>query len=254
MQGLDYVCSEAFQRTVEADTTKWDKEWLRYLTLDKDYSFYFWDLSSERYILGHSKEKLRGYDREWWSTERLYKTVGAGVFVDGVDVVDKVVLEMGCGPGIFGRLATRFSKQYIGLDISQFALSIAKLASQPSAIYIHLSEVDRLKKLEKVADTCVGRHFLIHHNYEDCVWILSFLRDLTKSGGLISADFFANDATIDGHRRRTARDALCTTHASALYHFTDDDVRELAREVGLECTAVEHRPQLERRFALLRVP
>jgi len=139
--------------------TKWDKEWLRYLTLDKDYSFYFWDLSSDRYILNHSKEKLRGYDREWWSTERLYKSVGAGIFVDGVDVVDKVVLEMGCGPGIFGRLATRFSQQYIGLDISQFALSIAKLTSQPSAVYIHLSEVDLLKKLEKIADTCVDATF-----------------------------------------------------------------------------------------------
>jgi SAM-dependent methyltransferase len=253
-RGLEHVLSDDFQRTAHADAQRWDKEWLRYLSLDKDYSFYFYDMSSERYALGISPNDIRAFDRAQMYSTTLYKNLSCHVWIEGTHVVGKDVLEMGCGPGILGRLVGRFARRYVGIDMSRFALSIARLTSPANCDYVHISDKDRLATLRHSVDTCVGRHFFIHHNYEDSLWILELLRDLTRPGGIISADFFSNPDSLDGDRRRRAADPLHQVHASALYEFSDADILRIAKEASLECIDIEHRPELETRFATLRVP
>lgn len=251
--GLGYVLGDEFQSIVQRDARKWDKEWLRYLSLNKDYSFYFLDMSSDHYALSFRPEEICDFGPSQMYSTKLFKNMSCHIWVDGSDVVGKDVLEMGCGPGLLGRLVGRFARKYVGIDMSPFALSIARLTSPNTSEYIHLSDADRLRAMQDSVDTCVGRHFFIHHNYEDSGWILRFLRDLTRPGGMISADFFSNPASLDGDRRRLASDPLHETAASALYEFSDDDISRLAEETGLVCAEIEYRPELETRFATLRV-
>jgi SAM-dependent methyltransferase len=253
-QGLDYVLSEAFQNAVESDAQKWDKEWMRYFSLGKDYSFYFFDTSTDEYLLSVEPEQIRQFDRSEMYFTKLFKNWASHIWVEGRHLVDKDVLEMGCGPGLLGRLAARFAHRYVGIDMSPFALSIARLTSPSGSEYVHISDTERLRALRGQFDACVGRHFFIHHNYEDALWILQFLRDLTRPGGVISADFFSNPATLDGDRRRLAADQLNDRHPSALYDFSDGDIADIAAEAALECPNIEYRPDLETRFATLRVP
>jgi len=253
LDGLAHVTSAAFQSKAVEDTHRWDKEWMRYLSNGKDYWFYFYDMSSENYALAVGPAKIEKMTPEQFYATKFYKNIKGRVWASGSDLVNKDVLEIGCGPGVFGRLSGRFSRSYTGIDVSQFALSIARLTSPKTCRYVHLYDTAGLEALAKSADVSVGRHFFIHHNYDDSLWLLRFLRDLTRDGGLIIADFFSDPGTVDGKRRLTSDADLQDEYPSALFNFEDDDIQRLASEAGLRCETIEHRPELSNRFARFRV-
>ena len=253
LDGLAYVTSEQFLSKADADTLRWDKEWMRYFSLGKDYWFYFWDMSGDSITLNLSPEGVAALNAEAMFKTRFYKTITGAVWTPGKDLVGKDVLEIGCGPGIFGRIAGRFAKSYTGIDVSVFALSIAKLTSPTKTCkYVHFYDAPSIKKLEKSVDIVCGRNFFIHHNYADALWLLRFARDVVRDGGLIIADFFSDDK-LDDQRRLPASADLQAKYPSALFSFKDEDIDRLCKEVGLECEGIEYRPEQQVRWARLRV-
>jgi SAM-dependent methyltransferase len=254
LDGLAYVTSDEFQKNADTETARWDKEWMRYFSLGKEYWFYFYDMSSSHYALTVGPAKIATFSCEEMFSTKFYKQIVGAVWANGSDLVNKDILEIGCGPGVFGRVSGRFATSYTGIDVSRFALYIARLTSPATCRYFHLYDRTQLAELAKSFDTCLGRHFFIHHNYEDSLWILRLLRDLTRDGGLILADFFCDSASLDGNRRVTALDSLREEHPSALFSFWDEDVQRLASDAGLHCERIEHRAELQRRFVRFRVP
>jgi SAM-dependent methyltransferase len=227
---------------------------MRYFRSDRDYRFYFANFDTPSYALSEAPATIKAFSREEMYSTPLYQNVSAQVWAYGSELVDKTVLEMGCGPGMFGRLCSRFVKRYIGVDASTFALHIAEITSPESkCTYVHLGDVAALNGLAQVADTTVGRNFFIHHNYEDSLWILKFLRDVTKPGGLISADFYFQPESVGQARRYSARAPLDPDHASALYTFERIDIEEIAHAAELTLVESYARPDLERHFAVLKV-
>lgn len=250
--GLDYVTSPEFQSRGEAETQRWNKEWMRYFSSEKDYRFYFYDMDTPHYALTKTPEQMAAMGpREFYYT-KLYRNVGAGVWANGADFVGRDVFEMGCGPGILGRMASRFVQSYTGVDVSTFALSIARLTSPAQCRYLHLYDGEPLRTLVNQFDTVYGRNFFIHHNYADSVWILRLLVDLVRPGGVILADFFSDHASLDGDRRVPAKYELRDAYPSALFSFTDADIHELAGELHLHVESIEHVPELSCRFVRLR--
>lgn len=253
LDGLAHVLSKSFQDKAEELTNRWDKEWMRYFSLGKDYWFYFYDMSSDTYALACGPNTIAKMSaEEMWST-KFIKNVPGQVWATGADLVGKDVLEIGCGPGMFGRISGRFVKSYVGVDVSKFALSIAKLTSPKNCRYIHMYEPALLEPLAKSRDVAFGRNFFIHHNYEDSLWLLKLVRDLVRDGGLIIADFFSDKKTVDNDRRRTADAELHDKHPSALFHFEDEDIHRIAKEAGLRCEKIDHHAPAQCRFARLRV-
>lgn len=253
LDGLAHVLSDEFRAKGPADTLRWDKEWMRYFGLGKDYWFYFWDMTSTAYALEVPLEQVAKFTKQEMFSTKLYRGLSGGVWATGEDLVGKDVLEVGCGPGVFGRLSGRFAKSYTGVDVSQFALSIARLTSQKhSTKYVHFYDAENIKKLEKSVDIAVGRNFFIHHNYADALWLLRFMRDCTRDGGLIIADFFS-DEKLDDTRRLKASADLQEKYPSALFSFSDDDVAKLCKETGLRCESIEYKPEHQVRYARLRV-
>ena len=145
------MLSEEFQAKVRATTWKWDHEWLRYLSMEnKSYQFYFYDLHQSKYRLEQTTEQILGLSAEEFYHAGLFKKMRPHIWLPGSALVSKVILEMGCGPGMFGRLAGRFAKAYFGIDASKFALSIAKLTSPEQCKYIHLSKTRRIASLQEI--------------------------------------------------------------------------------------------------------
>lgn len=251
--GLQYVLGDEFQEFIRRNTLKWDKEWMRYLNSAKDYSFYFYNMDTPNYALLHGKQAIAEFTEDQMYHTKLTQLIPPHVYVPGSALVDRKVLEIGCGPGVFGRIAARFTQGYVGIDTSRFALSIARLTSPAQSRYVHLSDTADLESLKGWADTCVSRHFFIHQNYESSRWLLALLRDLTTEGGTISADFFSNEASLDGGWRRRATAPTNEEHPSTLYDFQDDDIRRIAGETGLECIGITYKPELETRFGSFRV-
>lgn len=253
LDGLAHVLSKSFQDKAVEQTHRWDKEWMRYFSLGKDYWFYFYDMSSDNYALGIGPNTIAKMSaEEVWST-KFYKNIPGQVWASGADLVGKDILEIGCGPGVFGRISGRFAKSYTGLDVSQFALSIARLTSPKACRYIHLYDPKSLEAKAKSVDIAFGRNTFIHHNYEDSRWMLRLLRDLVKDGGVIVADFFSDAKTVDGARRLKAEAELSAQHPSALFHFDDADIHRIAGEVGVRVESIHHHPEASSRFARLRV-
>jgi len=253
LDGLAHVLSTSFQDKAAEQTHRWDKEWMRYFSAGKDYWFYFYDMSSDHYALQISPKLIAKMSAEEVFRAKFYKDIKGAVWAAGEDLVGKDVLEIGCGPGVFGRISGRFAKSYTGIDVSEFALSIARLTSPKTCRYFHLYDPAGLETLAKSVDIAVGRHFFIHHNYEDSLWLLRFLRDLVRDGGLIVADFFSDIKTVDGARRRDAAADLSEQHPSALFHFEDEDIKRLAADAGLRCESIDYRSDTSSRFARFRV-
>lgn len=232
--GIDYIKDSDFQSQSIDLTNKWDKEWMRYFSLGKDYSFYFYNMDTDNYALNISKETIRSLLQKDFFSARLVKNIKAGLWLKGADIVDKDILEIGCGPGIFGRIASRLVNSYTGIDVSLFALHIAKLCSPKGNIkYIHLFDYENISSLQGSMDVCFGRNFFIHHNYKDSLWLLSLLRDLTKPNGLVLADFHHDPDHIDGLRRLDANNHLSDDYASALYSFDDIDIIKIGEQANL---------------------
>jgi SAM-dependent methyltransferase len=250
--GLAYVLSHDFQEKAATEFRRWDKEWMRYLSIHQDYNFYFYDMDTPTYALRVTPQAIAAFSPEEMYNVKLLRSQAAQIWLGGEHVVDKTILEMGCGPGMLGRLASRFAKSYIGIDASKFALHIASLTSPSRCRYIHLGDVAAIRDLSGVADACVGRNFFIHHNLNDSLWILRFLRDLTKPGGLISADFYFKPELVGGDRRYTATDSLDPAHASALYNFSEADIRNIAVAAEVDLISTDAKPELERHFAIFR--
>lgn len=253
LDGLGHVLSKSFQDKAAEQTHRWDKEWMRYFSLGKDYWFYFYDMSSDTYALAVGPKTIAKMSpEEFWST-KFIKNVPGQVWAAGEDLVGKDLLEIGCGPGMFGRISGRFAKSYTGIDVSLFALSIAKLTSPKTCRYFHLYDPKGLETLARSVDVALGRNFFIHHNYEDSLWLLRFVRDLVRPGGLIIADFFSDAKTVDGARRLTADAELSEKHPSALFSFEDPDIYRIGKEAGLVCEKIEHHAPAQCRFVRFRV-
>ena len=252
--GLTHVLSEGFQTSAAKDYHRWDKEWMRYFSIHEDYNFYFYDMDTPAYALRLGPAAIAKFSPEEMYTVKLLRNQAAQIWLDGQHVVGKTILEMGCGPGMLGRMASRFVDAYIGIDASKFALHLASLTSPSKCRYIHLGDVEKIRELEGVADACVGRNFFIHHNFDDALWILRFLRDLAKPGGLISADFYLSPERIGEPRRYTATDPLDPVHASALYNFSRADILKIAEAANVEVLSTYEKPEARAPFRNLQNP
>lgn len=253
LDGLAHVLSDEFQEGRELLTERWDKEWLRYFSLDKDYSFYFYNMDTPDYVLVATPEEISEFTPREMMETVLHKNIRAAIWAYGTDVVGKNILEIGCGPGILGRTISRVTSSYTGIDVSEFALSIARLTSPQSCSYVHFFDRDSIRDLAKSFDFSFGRNFFIHHNYDDSLWLLRFLRDVTKDGGVILADFFSDSESLEGVRRVPASAALSVEHPSALYSFTDSAILSITKAAGLTCESIDYVPEKQCRYARLTV-
>jgi SAM-dependent methyltransferase len=146
--GIEYILSPEFQQDVAKQIKRWDKEWVRYLHMLE--RFYFYNMNSDNYALSVRKDDIAAMTEEEIFSTPLMKDQELSclaIWVPGNLLVDKTVAELGCGPGLLGKLVSRVSQRYVGIDYSKFALYLAKLVSPKNCDYYCLDEADNLKSL-----------------------------------------------------------------------------------------------------------
>jgi SAM-dependent methyltransferase len=256
-KGLELISTAKFQADVKHNTGRWDDEWLSYWVTEKEYSYkYFINRRNidEKEAMEHrsriaalSEEELFNYDPVGYS--------GFAIWAKGEWVLDSTIAELGCGPGMLGKVVGPFCKRYIGIDYSPLALHVAKLTSPKNCRYLHLSELDSLGSLGQSCDLCAGRYFFIHQNWTNACWVLQLFRHLLKKGGRVSADFFAKSETEAVYNNtwmvRSPEDELNEEHPSCMFSYTDDHIHRLADACGFSVQSIDFRPEFQRRFAIL---
>lgn len=174
------------------------------------------------------------------------------IWIDGNALVEKKVLEIGCGPAFLGRQLGLVVASYVGIDYSKLALSIARLTSPSNCHYYHLSELDAILTHAGSIDTMVGREFFIHQNYENLIWILHLAGALLKRGGLISADFYEGNPTVPQGVIHPAKSELDPQYVSCGFQYSRDEIEEAAGETGYGVAAITDKPEYQRRFVLFQ--
>ena len=233
-------------------TDRWDREWINYF-MSEDARLFFipYDQLKKKIKNISTLQSSQIFDSVLY-TSKNFQILPLHIWVDGRDIVNKNILEIGCGPGYLGKQIASFSRLYLGIDYSEFALSIARLTSPGNCHYLHISDFDGISKYFKTMDTMVGREFFIHQNYQNALWVMGLAYLLLKSGGLIGADFYLGNPKVAQGIIHPAKSSLDTNYASCAFQFSKQDIDDIAKETGFEVESVTDRLDLQRRFVHFR--
>ena len=238
----------SFIPTSAEQTRRWDREWLHYFCTE----------DPKQHMLAHDElgppVALAGKPAaEIYETKLYAELCPLAVWVPG-EVLDnsRSVLEIGCGCGFFGKQMGKIGKRYLGLDHSQFALSIARLTSPPQCSYAHLSDAETIRAMAGTMDLMVGRFFFIHQIRASALWVLRLASLLLGKGGLLAADFWLSNPAIAHGIVHPADHGLDPLYPSCAFTFTVEQIHRLAGETGFSVEDVTDQPALQRRFVQLR--
>jgi hypothetical protein len=128
---------------------------------------------------------------------------------------------------------------------------MARGGAHPNCRFVHINDHDLLAGHAGLYDTVVGREFFIHQNYESAKGLLRLARFLLKPGGTVHCDFFARGDGEAGtvYDARAEHDA---EQVSSGYAFSEQDVLDVARDVGLSVVSQTEDCRAWRRFVVLR--
>jgi hypothetical protein len=230
----------------EAEVERWDREWLSYLLREypqqlSPYTAY------QRPELPEDPLRMMDVSMGNWATLLVYAPASA--------VLDKQVMEFGCGCGNLGKLIASYARTYLGVDCSRLALAIARLVSPANATYLHVNQVEELTRLSGTCDTLLSRFFWIHQNFETGRRVLHIVEPLLKSGGRLYMDFFwPNPKEAVGFWRtddriRSPRQSL-DEEPSAMFQYSAPDVEKLLGDLPFRILQQEEHGPTQRRYVV----
>lgn len=248
-----HIETAEFQADVKDKTDKWDREWCEYFQHPYANLFFYHMRGSGRRVWVDTDE-LRKYEARDFYFTKPFGEYAFETWTSGEDIVDKSVLEVGCGPGAFGRVAAKLAKSYIGIDYSPLALYVGRTVSDPNAEYVHLSNLKRIKKFREAFDIAVGRHFFIHQNVDNVRWLLELYHFGLKNGGTAVLDFWLHPVgtNIQDVNILDGMGKISEEHASCVYYFSPEAIEKLVADAGFELESSEEVPEVNRRFVRIR--
>jgi SAM-dependent methyltransferase len=173
---------------------------------------------------------------------------------DPAAIVDRTVLEVGCGAGYFPKLVARHTKLFVGIDWSGLALLVARRTCPERTEFLHPADQNALAKHVGTVDSVMCRHFVIHQNLERMSALLAFEAQMLTPGGRVYADFWLdNPDKHDGHGVYAA-DAVGEFPMNAVYRYSEAQIDGLAAGSGLRQVDDYPRPDKLRRFVTFERP
>lgn len=241
-----------FYNVNSSDILRWDKEWTRYLC-NYHGSQYFGSLTDR-----NSQVSKFIKDIFKLSADEVYDFQGPAsvinIWCDSDNIVDKKIVELGCGPGQLGKQLGHLAVHYLGLDYSNLALYIARIVSPMSCEYINIGDKSSIAKFRNSRDTVVTRHFYIHQNISNAIWVTRLAHFLLKPEGLLIADFYyptQEDFEKNNPNFLPAKSSL-QQHPSAVFYFSTDEINEVADLCGFKIVDEKIDSARKRRFVQMR--
>jgi 2-polyprenyl-3-methyl-5-hydroxy-6-metoxy-1,4-benzoquinol methylase len=233
---------------------KWDKEWMLYLSTESKWP----------HLIQSSKLRIQTDVRDLQRPEMFVANltvrsdgspIGAlRIWATGSEIVGQSVAEIGCGAGFLGKQIGLIAKQYLGIDVSQVALAIARGNSGSNCLYLHPSERDAVSQEFGKYNTVVGREFFIHQNFTNATSVLKLAKALLVDGGVICADFYLPNPNYKMEQGvlHPAHSELDPNYASCAFVFSDDEIRHLAQDVELSLLSSIDSLDQRRKFIVFR--
>lgn len=227
----------------EADTDRWNAEWLRYLGREWRHQLKPHTEYPGQPSLPDTAEELLDF-RVGGTCLRLY--------CDPKDIENKRIMEMGCGCGNLGKLVSRYADSYLGVDYSTLALMVARLVSPDNCTYLHVADKARLEPFCGTVDTIISRYFWIHQNMALAKHNLDYLQRFLNTGGHLYADFRWPNPQKKQFVVLNADQALSGDYPSATFRYDEADVAKLIEGSGFEMISQQVVMEHEARYVVLR--
>ncbi len=135
-------------------------------------------------------ENFESLAQDWWIREGTFKTLHdinplrLGFITQQVDLLDKTILDIGCGGGILTESLANHSAQVTGIDASKMAISAAQehaAEHNKSIVYIETTVEEIAKKQPQQFDVVVCMELLEH--VPDPLSVVQSCADLLKPHG-----------------------------------------------------------------------
>jgi len=135
-------------------------------------------------------ENFESLAQDWWIREGTFKTLHdinplrLGFITQQVDLLDKTILDVGCGGGILTESLANHSAQVTGIDASKMAISAAQehvAEHNKSIVYIETTVEEMAKKQPQQFDVVVCMELLEH--VPDPLSVVQSCADLLKPRG-----------------------------------------------------------------------
>lgn len=224
----------------EADEEEWDKLWIAYFKKEPQ------QLSFQEEV---RLDSLPGSRDEFIDTPALF------IACDQEAIVNKAVMEIGCGCGFLAKHIAHFTRYYLGIDWSGLALLVAKRTCRDRCIWLHPSEMEQIRAFAQDIDTVLFRNLMIHQDFSHAKNVLLFSQSMLKPGGRIYADFWLDSHSSAASKVYPARSEIKGRPRNVAYRFADQEIIELAAEAHLEILDSNKRPDKLRNFvAFLKPP
>jgi SAM-dependent methyltransferase len=226
----------------EADVDRWNAEWLHYLSRE-------WKVQLRPYTAYPSKPDLPG-DPLGFLDLGFGDETKLSVYCDKEAVLDRRVMEMGCGCGNMAKLLGQYAALYLGTDYSTLALAVARLVSPASCVFVHVADEGGLAPYRGSIDTVVGRYFWIHQNLELGGYNLDLLERFLVPGGRLYADFYLRDPSAPQGVVLTPDRPLSRRYPSATFEYQEKDVERLIRGRPFRILRQQISPRMQRRYVV----
>jgi SAM-dependent methyltransferase len=241
----------------EDQVSRWDKEWMLYFATEPagahvlPYEHYRLNTNAAE-LVQLSSEAVFNLTLATNDTNQQWN-VPLHVWAPGQDLVNRSILEIGCGCGFLGKQIGLVAKSYLGFDYSRIAVAIARGVSPTNCLFFHLSDRKAIEERAGSMDSMVSREFFIHQNYDNAKWLLKLGCFLLKPSALIRADFYWPDQSVRQGIVHPAKHPLDPKYASCAFAYTDEDLTEIAKETEVEILEIEIYKPYQRKFVTFRV-
>ena len=239
---------------------RWDREWIPYFRRAPEY---FDDFSAPNDDVRRRIERVNGALTTPFDSERgpvdpdnpVWSIWAIGCRPG--EIVDRDLVDLGCGAGGIGRTISYLSRSYLGVDYSPLALRVAQLVSPASCEYVVRTDQATLARRADSFDTAFSRSVFIHQNFQQGVDLAALAACLLRSGGVLAVDFYRPERDEHGALRKPLRPAkglLDPAQPSVSYFYTDAEIDEVGKAAGLTLEAIFEAPERNWRIGRFRKP
>nr|WP_165123097.1 class I SAM-dependent methyltransferase [Bradyrhizobium sp. 6(2017)]QIG91094.1 class I SAM-dependent methyltransferase [Bradyrhizobium sp. 6(2017)] len=229
---------------------RWDKEWMHYLSTESKWPHLIQSSKLRVQTDVRHLERAEIFATSLTMTADAIPMAPLRIWATGSELVQRSVAEIGCGAGFLGKQIGLIATRYLGIDVSQLALAIARGNSGPNCSYLHIGERTLIAQEFGKYDTVLGREFFIHQNFPNAMQVLRLAKELLVGGGRICADFYLPNPNIEQGVVHPARAELDSNYASCAFAFSTGEVQELAQNVGLNLLSLADDLGEQRRFVV----
>lgn len=145
---------------------------------------------------------------------------------------DSLVLDLGCGRGVWSVYLAKAGMRVAGVDYSKTAIESARMKAKSEGVEdrarFYEKDIMELTFQESKYDAVMDFGFLQHLTPDDWEKYAAIAHDALKENGLYFLEAMSKDTTdFFGHNPKQSQESMLDFHGRSFYFFTDEEIHRI---------------------------